>query len=65
MKIILKYVHIIYSDLEFYLMKTIQVKSKFYNVTPALFLITWQNCMWSVRTMAVNTNYMKNSPSPN
>lgn len=65
MKIILKYVHIIYSDLEFYLMKIIQVKSKLYNVTPVLFLITWKNCMWSVRTMTVNTNYMKNSPSPN
>lgn len=65
MKIILKYVHIIYSDLEFYLMKIIQVKSILYNVTPVLFLITWQNCMWSVRTMTVNTNYMKNSPSPN
>lgn len=64
MKIILKYVHIIYSDLEFYLMKIIQVKSILYNVTPVLFLITWQNCMWSVRTMTVNTNYM-NSPSPN
>lgn len=65
MKIILKYVHITYSDLEFYLMKIIRVKSILYNVTPVLFLITWQNCMWSVRTMTVNTNYMKNSPSPN